>query len=202
MEKALADLMILLATIDPIGTLAMFVGLTARATARQRAAIAVRAVGFAGLVLLAFLVLGQLLLQGLGIRLESFQLAGGLIFLLFGIQMVFGPGGHAAPEPDHDVAIFPLAVPSIASPGSILAVVVLTDNNRFAFREQAVTAGLLVLVLALTLGGLLLAAPIHRVLGRAGANLLVRVLGLILASLAIEMLLDAALALAPLFRTG
>ncbi|RUL88322.1 MarC family protein [Tautonia sociabilis] len=186
--------MILIATVDPIGTLAMFVGLTARCSARERVAIAVRAVGFGGLVLLAFIVLGQLLLQAIGVRLESFQLAGGLIFLLFGIQMVFGSGstsGSAAPEPDHDLAIFPLAVPSIASPGSILAVVVLTDNHLYTIRQQMVTAALLLLVLAATLCGLLLSTPIFRVLGRSGASLLVRVLGLILSSLAVEMILEA-----------
>jgi multiple antibiotic resistance protein len=198
-EKAIADLMILFATVDPIGTLAMFVGLTSRASPRERLGIAVKAVGFGGLVLLAFIVLGQLLLQTLGVRLESFQLAGGLIFLLFGIQMVFGTGSASnsgSPEPDHDVAIFPLAVPSIASPGSILAVVLLTDNSLYTIPEQVVTAGLLLLVLAVTLCGLLLATPIFRVLGRSGANLLVRVLGLILASLAVEMILEAVLAIA------
>ena len=137
----------------------------------------------------------------LGIRLVSFQLAGGLIFLLFGIQMVFGtgaaaPSSSAEPEAGHDVAMFPLAVPSIASPGSILAVVLLTDNSRNTIAQQAATTGAFFLVLGITLGILLLANPIHRLIGQAGSNLLVRVLGLILSSLAVEMILEAVFKLA------
>lgn len=200
MEKAISDFLILLATIDPFGTLALFVGLTSRATSPERKRIALRCIAASAAILLAFLVLGQLLLEVLGIRLVSFQLAGGLIFLLFGIQMVFGTGAaaptSAEPEPGHDVAMFPLAVPSIASPGSILAVVLLTDNSRNTIAQQAATTGALFLVLGLTLGILLLASPIHRLIGQAGSNLLVRVLGLILSSLAVEMILEALFKLA------
>ncbi len=197
MDHLMSQFLILVATIDPFGTLAMFVGLTSGVTPPERRRIAVRCVVAATVILLGFIVAGQLLLDALSVRIESFELAGGLIFLLFGIQMVFGTGaaGHARPEPDHDVAMFPLAVPSIASPGSILAVVILTDNGKFTIAEQAVTAALLLGVMGLTLSILLLAGPIHRMLGRAGANLMVRVLGLVLSSLAVEMILEAVFSL-------
>jgi multiple antibiotic resistance protein len=140
------------------------------------------------------IVLGQVLLGSLGIRLASFQLAGGIIFFLFGVQMVFGFGA-AAPspggEPGHDVAVFPLAVPSIASPGSILAVVILTDNREFSIAEQAITTLILLGVLGLTLILLLQANRVHRLIGDAGSTLLVRLLGLVLAALAVEMILGA-----------
>jgi multiple antibiotic resistance protein len=193
-EKAFSDFLILLATVDPVGTLALFVGLTASAQPRDRSKIALRCVGYSAAILVVFIALGQLLLGSLGIRLESFQLAGGIIFFLFGVQMVTGSGAMAtagSAEPGHDVAVFPLAVPSIASPGAILAVVVLTDNREFTVIEQATTAVILIGVLLFTLVLLLQANRVHGWIGDAGSTLLVRVLGLVLAALAVEMMLAA-----------
>ena len=194
MERLVGDFLMFVATIDPVGTLALFVGLTAGLAPAQRTKVAFRAIAYSAAILVAFIGVGQLLLGSLGIRLEAFQLAGGIIFFLFGVQMVFGVGAGAAtgaPEPGHDVAVFPLAVPSIASPGSILAAVVLTDNRQFSLLDQAMTTGLLLAVLALTLVFLLLANRIYAWIGNAGAMLMVKVLGLILAALAVEMILGA-----------
>jgi multiple antibiotic resistance protein len=150
-------------------------------------------------------VVGQIFLGSLGIRLAAFQLAGGIIFFLFGVQMVFGSGA-AAPstgaEPGHDVAVFPLAVPSIASPGSILAVVILTDNREFSVAQQAVTTLVLLGVLGVTLILLLQANRVHRLLGDAGSTLLVRILGLVLAAMAVEMVLGAGSELLGEMRPG
>jgi multiple antibiotic resistance protein len=179
----------LLVTIDPIGTLALFVPLTSKFQQDEKTRIARRAVVYAGLVLLGFLIAGQLMLSGIGVRLVSFQLAGGVILFLFGLQMIFGSGvasAHAAAEPDHDLAVFPLALPTIASPGSIMAIVLLTDNHRQSIAQQALTGGVLIVVLAITLVVLLLAGPIYHVLGSTGSNLLIRVMGLLLAALATE----------------
>src|SRR5712691_1704199 len=189
-EQVLRDFLMLLVTIDPIGTLALFVPLTANASVAERRHTAIRAVLYAGAVLLAFLIAGQILLSGLGIRLVSFQLAGGVILFLFGLQMVFGTGiAAASPEPNRDIAVFPLALPAIASPGSIMAVVLLTDNHRQSIAQQALTAGVLLVVLLLTAIALLLAGPIHRLLGQTGESVLIRVLGLILAALAAEQII-------------
>jgi multiple antibiotic resistance protein len=193
-ERIPSDFLIFLATIDPVGTLALFVGLTAGITAQERTRVAFRAIGYSAVILLVFVLVGQVALGSLGIRLESFQLAGGIIFFLFGVQMVFGTGAASAgskSEPGHDVAAFPLAVPSIASPGSILAAVILTDNREFSFGEQAITALLLIAVLGLTLLLLLQANRIYAWIGDAGSALMVRVLGLVLAALAVEMILGA-----------
>ena len=191
-EKSLHDFLVFLATIDPVSTLCMFVGFTTAATPAERRKLAIRSVVYATIILLAFLVVGQLLLGALGVRLAAFQLAGALIFLLFGIQMVFGTEiSGSGSEPGHDVAVFPLAVPSMASPGAILAAVVLTDNRDHSIVEQAATSVMLVLVLGITLVALLQAHRIHRVIGNAGASLVVRVLGIILAALAVEMGLEA-----------
>lgn len=185
------DLLMLLVTIDPIGTVALFVPLTATATPDERARIARKAVVVAGCVLLAFLLAGELLLSELGIRLVSFQVAGGIILFLFGLQMVFGIGviaEKAQAEPGHDVAVFPLALPGIANPGAIMAVVLLTDNHRHSIGQQAVTAAVLLVVLAITLVALLASRRINQLLGSTGANVLIRVMGLLLAALATEQI--------------
>ena len=190
-EQAINDFLMLFATIHPIGALALFVSLTFNLSAGERRATAFRAVLYAGSILIAFLLLGQLLLSGLGVRLVSFQLAGGVILFLLGLQMVFGTGVAAQRderEPDRDPTIFPLALPAIAGPGSIMAIVLLTDNHRQSLLEQAVTGVMLVVVLLITLLVLLFATPIHRVLGHSGVNLLSRVMGLILAALAAEQI--------------
>ncbi len=194
MEWYSGQFMIFFATIDPVSTLALFVGLTARVSARDRRRVAFRSVGYSAAILVAFVLVGQLLLGSLGIRLASFQLAGGIIFFLFGVQMVFGSGAAASsegPEAEHDIAVFPLAVPSMASPGSILAAVVLTDNREFTVAEQAVSTLLLLAVLGITLVLLLQANRIYSLIGNAGSTLLVRILGLVLAALAVEMVLEA-----------
>ena len=130
LEQALRDFLMLFVTVDPIATLALFVPMTAGVDVRMRRRIAIRAVVVAAVVLMGFLIAGQIILAGLGVRLVSFQLAGGAILFLLGVQMVFGTGVAAGfPDADHDIAVFPLALPSVASPGSIMAVVLLTDNH-------------------------------------------------------------------------
>jgi multiple antibiotic resistance protein len=194
LDEIARSLLILFATIDPIGTLSIFVGVTASVPASERAKIAVRSVLIGGAVLVGFMVGGQLLLQMLGVGLSAFQLSGGIVLFLFGLQMIFGSGaagGQTKPESGHDLAVFPLAIPSIAGPGSILAIVVLTDNQQFTIAEQAVTAMLLGVVLALTLGLLLGATRIHRAIGNSGANIVIRIMGIILCGLAMELFLDA-----------
>ena len=141
-DDYLGQFLIFFATLDPVGTLALFVGLTAASPDEERRRIALRAVLYSAAILVAAILVGQVLLGSLGIRLAAFQLAGGLIFFLFGVQMVFGSGplsGEAGIDADHDVAVFPLAVPSIASPGAILACVVLTDNREYSISEQAIS---------------------------------------------------------------
>lgn len=184
------DFLMLLVTIDPIGTVALFVPLTAAMPLAQRRGVARKAVLIAGCVLLAFLVAGEIVLAHLGIRLLSFQLAGGVILFLFALQMVFGAESltRAVSEPGRDVAVFPLAMPAIASPGAITAAVLLTDNHRQSVAQQAITAIVLLAVLALTLALLYAADVIHRKLGTTGADVIVRVLGLVLAALATEQI--------------
>jgi multiple antibiotic resistance protein len=194
MNDLIRDFITIFVVVDPIGTLPVFIHATQGAPAERHRAIALRAVAVAGGVLVFFVVFGQLLLEGIGISLASFQIAGGIVLFLFALTMIFGeskPQGEIADAMRDPMAgaVFPLALPSIASPGAMLAVVALTDNARYSLAEQAVTVGLLAGVLAVTLGVLLAAAPLNRRLGEAGASVISRVMGLILASVAVDTVL-------------
>lgn len=186
-------------TIDPIGTVPVFLAVTAGMDARRRRRIALEASAFAALILLFFLVAGQLLFDALGIELLAFQIAGGLILFLFALTMIFGEGKPdreiASTEPGTSVAVFPLAMPSIASPGALLAVVLLTDNDRFGLADQAATAAIMLGVVASVGVLMLLAGVIHRLIGRSGAALISRIMGMILAALAVDNVLNAVIEL-------
>jgi multiple antibiotic resistance protein len=179
-------------TIDPIGNVAIFAGLTASLTRAERRRTALRATLYATVILVVAVVAGQIILDAIGIHLHSLKVAGGIILFLFGLQMLFGrvdakqPG---APEPGRDLAVFPLAVPSIAGPGAMMAVILLTDNDVYTVAEQAQTGVVLLVVLLLTYILLLFSDAILRVIGRHGAAILVRVMGIILCSLAVEIVL-------------
>lgn len=184
----------LLVVIDPIGTIPVFLFAVQSVRKHLHRLFAIRAVAIASLVLFAFLVGGQVLLETLGLRLGSFQVAGGVVLFLFAMMMVFGESKPAREIEeagrDHlSGAVFPLAMPSIASPGAMLAIVVLTDNHTEPLADQATTAGLLGLVLLLTLGVLLLASAIHRLIGNTGASVISRVMGIILATIAVDAVL-------------
>ena len=192
----ISDFVTVWVVVDPIGTIPVFIALTASMSSGERRRAALRAAVASAAILLAFIVLGQILLEALQISLVSFQIAGGIVLFLFALQMIFGPGkperelSEAGANPQ-DVAIFPLAVPSLASPGAMLAVVVLTDNNRYSIQEQAVTTGLMLLVILAALLLMLAAGFINRLIGVAGASILSRVMGLILAAVAVDNVRDA-----------
>jgi len=195
-----SDFTTMFVVVDPIGTLPLFIALTASLAPAQRRRVALAGVGVAYLVLLVFIAGGQFLLAALHIRIMSFQLAGSLILLLFALTLVFGIplGGHGSNEAagsDLERAVFPLAMPAIAGPGTILTVVLLTDNDRFSVQDQVVTSLTLGVVLLVTLGLLLLSGPIMKLIGRPGTVIVSRVMGLILASLAVDNGLRAVMAL-------
>ncbi|MEM8581043.1 MAG: MarC family protein [Pseudomonadota bacterium] len=191
--------------IDPIGTVPVFIAVTAGmgVAARRRTALLATLVSIG--VLLFFLVLGQILIDALGISLLSFQVAGGIILFLFALTMIFGEPKQEAdihaidadsglparerPSP----AVFPLAVPSLASPGAMLAIVLLTENSQFGITDQAITAGVMVCVILVAYGFMLLADPIIKLIGNSGAAIVSRVMGMILASVAADAVLSSLL---------
>ena len=192
LAKLLRDFTFIWATIDPIGNLAIFAALTAAMTRDERRRVARRATVYAGLILIGAVLLGQIVLDAMGVHLLSLKLAGGIILFLFALQMLFGrldSGG--ALEEGRDIAIFPLAVPSMAGPGTIMAVIVQTDNDVYTVPQQIATAGVLILVLLIGYGVLLASDAILRIIGLQGASILVRVMGLLLAALSVELVMTA-----------
>ena len=188
------ELITLIVVIDPVGSIPVFLFAVQSVPRRLHRRFALNAVAIAALVLLAFLVGGQYLLETLGLRLGSFQIAGGVILFIFAMTMIFGDSKPAREieeaERDHLAgAVFPLAMPSIASPGAMLAIVILTDNHTESIAEQAITAGLLMMVLLLTLALLLAASAVHKVIGNTGASVISRVMGIVLATIAVDSIL-------------
>ncbi|MCB1193256.1 MAG: MarC family protein [Leptospiraceae bacterium] len=193
-EDIIKNFVLLWAVIDPIGTIPVFIAVTKQHKDWEKSKIAYRAIFVAGGILVFFVIVGEILLDAIGVPLSAFQIAGGIVLFLFALSMIFGEGkpeGEIQIVKDgKETAIFPLAIPSIASPGAMMGVVLLTDNTRFSILNQTITTGVMVLVLLITLLFLLLAQRIHKVIGDSGASIISRVMGLILASVAANSVLD------------
>lgn len=166
----------------------VFIAATKRQEARARRKVALLAILASAIILLFFILVGEIILDAMQIPLPAFQIAGGIVLFLFALTMIFG---EAKPEQEikltdniKERAIFPVAVPSIASPGAMLAAVMLTKNDVYTLWEQTQTALVMLSVLLITLILLLCANGIIRIIGEMGANVISRVMGLILASLA------------------
>ncbi len=183
-----SDFVTLWAVIDPIGTIPVFLAITAAMIHRDARRMAREAVLVAGGVLIGFVMLGQLLLQAMHISIGSFQVAGGLVLFLLAMMMIFGHvrTNQSDQEEGHNPAIFPLAMPLIAGPGAILAAVVLTDNDRYAIPHQVRTVFVILGVLFIQWVLLRFATSVQRRLGRGVMNILSRVTGLLLAALSVE----------------
>lgn len=198
-DHAFEDFVTLLAVYNPTGIVPEYLYFTRDVTPEARKRLALRSVLIATAILVAFIVLGQILLEALGISLPSFSIAGGVVLLVISLRAIF-EGVHdelaqeekkaATSRGGRDLAVFPLATPLIAGPGGILVVVLLTDNNRFSVPEQAVTALMLLVVLLFTYLVLRAAERVQRVLGITGISVVSRVSGLILAALSVETILD------------
>jgi multiple antibiotic resistance protein len=187
------DFVTLWVTIDPIGTVPLYLAVTKDLSHADRRKAAIRATIIASVILGSFLFFGQLLLEVMHIEMLSFQIAGGIVLFLFALSMIFAnsSANQAPADAGHDVAVFPLAMPSIATPGALLSVVVLTDNNTHSLPEQSMTCVVMLFVLGLTLVLLLLANKLIKLIGRSGANILSRVMGMILAAVAVQMVYSA-----------
>ncbi|MBU2991411.1 MarC family protein [Psychrosphaera sp. B3R10] len=177
------------AVIDPIGTIPVFIAVTEQYDQKTRRRVALLATIVSACVLMFFLMVGEIVLTALAIPLPAFQISGGIVLFLFALNMIFGDS-----KPDEEIkllqdshketAIFPLAVPSIASPGAMLAAVLLTKNSVYTIWEQTQTAMVMLSVLLITYIFMLLAGFINKVVGKSGASVISRVMGLILSSIA------------------
>lgn len=179
--------------IDPIGLTPLFVALTQGMSPSARRAIAVRATLVAMGVLLVFAIFGEALLGFVGISMAAFKIAGGILLLLTALDMLFERRtkrreGTAEEEETPDPSVFPLAIPLIAGPGSI-ATVILLANATPGMAGLGIAVGVMIAVMATTFLFFLLASPLERMLGKTGINVVTRLLGMLLAALAVQFML-------------
>lgn len=184
--------------IDPPGCAPIFASLTSGAAPAYRRAMALRSVAVASAILFAFAIFGEDFLRALGISLDAFRIAGGLMLFLIALEMVFekrqerreSRAEEVKAKPEHeDVSIFPMGIPMIAGPGSIASAMLLMSRGTGLGQSLVVLAALAV-VLAVTLVCLLVAGPLMRLLGDRLEAMITRVLGVILAALAVQFVLD------------
>jgi multiple antibiotic resistance protein len=185
--------------IDPPGCAPIFAGLTRDADPAYRRAMAIRSTIVAGLILLVFALIGEPLLRALGISLDAFRIAGGIMLFLIALEMVFekrtqkredrAQKAVADPERQDDISIFPMAMPMIAGPGSIASAMLLTQRSHGLIAHVAVLAGL-VAVLAVLLVALLAAGQLMRLIGDKVEAVITRLLGVLLAALAAQFVVD------------
>jgi multiple antibiotic resistance protein len=198
MIDLIAIFVLFFAVIDPIGTVPVFIAVTRHQNPAEKRRTALKATLVASVILVFFVLAGEQILESLDIPLSAFQVSGGIILFLFALTMIFG---ESKPEEEvklsgdaQDKSIFPLAVPSIASPGAMLAAVMQTENTLFSLPEQAQITGVMLLVLASALILMLASTYVHRIIGDSGASIISRIMGIILASMAVTSVLEGIVA--------
>ncbi|PLW77653.1 MarC family protein [Cohaesibacter celericrescens] len=193
----------LFVTIDPIGLAPIFLAITSGASKHERIRIGVRAVIVAAGILLTFALVGQAILSVMGISLPAFRIAGGILLFVIAFEMVFEKrearktkSAEQAMSDDeiHNIAIFPLAIPLIAGPGAISAVLLLSSQST-DWIDMGSTLFIVVFVLGLVLFTFVIAGWVEKILGDNGRNILTRLLGVLLAALAVQFIADGVMAI-------
>lgn len=193
------SLIIMLVVVDPVGIAPLFVALTQGESEAVRRRTAIRGTFIAGGILVVFVLVGDTLLNALGIGMPAFQIAGGALLFLLAVEMVFARHSgvrsttareQREAEARKDISVFPLAIPLIAGPGALTSVLLMVGEQG----DDPVVIGsvlaVIVVVLLITLASLLFSARIMAFMGETGANVVSRVLGVILAALAVQFVLN------------
>ena len=198
MENYLSNFITLFSVIDPIGVAWLFAAMTHGSARVEQRRMAVKATLLSSIILLVFFFTGTTLLDWFGITIPAFRIAGGALLFLLSIEMVFarqsGLRSTTVEEQDEanekqDITVFPLAFPLLAGPGAITTVLLLTSGQSTqALQWQPLSV--LLCVLVITLLALLYAPVLVRSLGETGANVISRILGLLLAALAVQYIID------------
>jgi multiple antibiotic resistance protein len=200
LEFAISALVTLLVVLDPVGIAPTFLAVTDGLSPRYRKEVALRACLIAGGILFGAALIGDWLLRQLGITLPAFRIAGGLLLFAVAFEMVLGlrlarasrDAEQAVDEHLHHMAAFPLAIPLLAGPGAITATILLSGQAGYRPVWLAVLLGMIVLALAACLASFLAAERIGKLIGITGNVVLSRLLGVILAALAVQYVIDGA----------
>jgi len=198
LEYLISAVVTLIVVVDPIGLAPTFVGVTAGIPDLARRQVALRAAVIAGCILTGTALIGDWLLRQLGITLPAFRIAGGLLLFSIASEMAFGvrierqsrAAEQAVEEHVRNIAAFPLAIPLLAGPGALTATILLSGQAAFRPLYIVILIGVIAAVAALCYVVFLLAARIERALGTTGNVLLSRLLGVLLAALAVQYVID------------
>lgn len=193
-QDHLSEFVTLFLVINPFGLLPVFMALTASFDWRERRITALTAVLVALALLVFFVIAGNFLLRRIGIAIRAFQIAGGIVLFLVALDMIHGRIGASADakQESHQVlAVYPLAFPLMAGPGAFITVILLTDDDRYNLLGQLATISVVAIVLAIQFFILLAATPISRAIGSAGVNVVGRIMGMLLAAMAVSIVLTA-----------
>ncbi|MEX0583161.1 MAG: MarC family protein [Sneathiella sp.] len=199
LETALVAFTTFFATIGPLDVAALFAALTVNATPRERRQMAIKGTLIGGGILLFFALFGKAVLTSFGITLPALQASGGILLLLIAIDMVFARTSGSTTTTDEenveaqgktDVSVFPLATPLIAGPGAIGAAILLVAEAKGDTVEISIVIGVLIGMLLLTLVLMLLATQVQRLLGVTGLHVISRVVGVLLAALAVQFIFN------------
>lgn len=187
----------LIVVVDPLGLAPIFAALTRGNSAKRKKEMAIKGTVLGAGILLVFALFGNALLNALGIEIAAFRIAGGALLFLTALDMIFasssGMRSRTVREQEEesyedDISVFPLAIPLIAGPGAITSILLYTGDRGPV--EIMAVLGVLAVVLLLVLVSLLLAPRIMALFGETGSNVLSRVLGVLLAALAVQFVLD------------
>jgi multiple antibiotic resistance protein len=198
LDYLVSALVTLLVVVDPVGLAPAFLAVSHGLPAKTRKQVALRACLIAGAILIGTALIGDWLLRQLGIGVPAFRIAGGLLLFLVASEMVLGvrinrqskQAEEALEEHAHNIAAFPLAIPLMAGPGAITATLLLAGQAGGRLLPIAILLGVIVVVMAACMVVFLLANRIERMLGVTGNVVLSRLLGVILAALAVQYVID------------
>lgn len=203
LETALTAFTTFFAVIGPIDSAVLVASLTPNMTRAERRSVSIKAVSIATAIILLFALVGEPILRQLGVSLPALQTAGGVILFMIALDMIFSK--HSTPslltqsesaeaeskaDAHAEIAVFPLATPLLAGPGAMTGAIVLAANTRGDPTLLAAVIGGILAVMMLTLTLLLVAQEVHQVIGVTARKVIVRVLGVLLAALAVQMIFD------------
>ncbi|MFN3526504.1 MAG: MarC family protein [Paracoccus sp. (in: a-proteobacteria)] len=185
----------LFVVIDPVGLAPIFIALTPHMTAAERRRVGLRALVVAAILLTLFGLVGEAILSGIGISISAFRIAGGLLLFLTALDMLFErrterrEGQAGTDEAGDDPSVFPLAMPLLAGPGALATMILLVGEGQGVGHVVMVHVMMLA-VLAIAMGLFWLATPLARALGRTGTMVVTRLLGMLLAALSVQFVID------------
>ncbi len=198
-DELLKFFVVLLVVVEPLSLLPILAGLTEGSDDAYRRRMSVKAVAISAMVCILFAVAGTALLKVLGISVDAFKIGGGILLFMLAIEMVFAresgvrsitPGEGEEAHHRVDISVFPLAFPMIAGPGAIATILLAFSAVPFGSVQFFAQLALIGVVLALTLGLMLMTGPVMRVVGVTGGAVLGRLLGVLLAALATQFVID------------